>query len=434
MMPSNNELILVVDDLPTNIQVLGTILQEKGYRISIADSGAKAIKVLEKNIPDLILLDVMMPEMDGFQTCKLIKENPETKDIPIIFLSALNDTVNKVEGFKLGAIDYLTKPFEPEEVLIRIETHLSIRKLQTQLENFNHTLEEKIKERTEELTVYKNHLEDLVEHRTNDLRLSLEELKKSQKRLIESEKMAALGQLVTGVAHEVNTPLGISITYASHLQELIGLLNEDIVSSNLTKTVLDSFVKNGITSTELLLKNLNNASKIISNFKQIAVDHSTEVMRKFNLKEYIMMVIEDFSTILKLHKYDITIECTDDIEVYSYPGVIATIITNLIDNSIIHGFHGMDIGCIKIKIFTKDENIHFIYSDDGIGIPQEELKKIFDPFFTTRRGIGHHGLGMNILYNQVSRILNGTVTCSSELNQGIKVEIQFPIKADQNVK
>ncbi|CAN2048213.1 two-component system, NtrC family, sensor kinase [Candidatus Magnetomoraceae bacterium gMMP-13] len=151
ILQKNTYRIVIVDDMPKNIQVIGTILREKGFLISIAGSGSQALKIITQNLPDLILLDVMMPGMDGFETCSHLKKNPKTKDIPVIFLSALSDTIDKVHGLNIGAVDYIGKPVEAEELLARINTHLTIKSLYKALEEANTKLEEKILIRTQDL-------------------------------------------------------------------------------------------------------------------------------------------------------------------------------------------------------------------------------------------------------------------------------------------
>jgi PAS domain S-box-containing protein len=147
----SGQLILIVDDVPKNIQVIGTILREKGFLVSIAQSGSQALNTVEQSRPDLILLDILMPGMDGFETCRCLKKNSATKDIPVIFLSALSDPIDKVKGLNIGAVDYVTKPIDSEELLARINTHLTIQSLRCELEDINVTLEEKVRLRTQEL-------------------------------------------------------------------------------------------------------------------------------------------------------------------------------------------------------------------------------------------------------------------------------------------
>jgi CheY-like chemotaxis protein len=197
---SNQEnTILVVDDTPTNLQVLFDLLSEQSYRVAIAKNGETALQRLETFQPNLILLDVMMPGIDGFETCQRLKANPNTRDIPVIFMTALSDSVDKVKGLRLGAVDYITKPIQHEEVLARIQVHL-------QLRNTTRTLEQ----------------------RTADLDRVVKNLKDAQLQLVQGEKMSLLGQLVAGIAHEINNPINFvhgNLHHATeYVQELLALV------------------------------------------------------------------------------------------------------------------------------------------------------------------------------------------------------------------
>lgn len=190
--PAQENTILVVDDTPTNLQVLFDLLSEHGYRVAIAKNGESALQRLQTSQPSLILLDVMMPGIDGFETCKRIKANPATYDIPVFFMTALSDSVDKVKGLSLGAVDYITKPIQHEEVLARIRVHLQLRKANR-----------------------------IMEQRTEELKQALENLQQAQLHLIQGEKMSALGQLVAGIAHEINNPVNFIHGNLTHVREYV---------------------------------------------------------------------------------------------------------------------------------------------------------------------------------------------------------------------
>jgi two-component system, NtrC family, sensor kinase len=182
-----NGTILIVDDNSANLGVLSDALSQAGFEVRVAKSGKMALERVKYALPDLILLDVMMPEIDGFETCRRLQANPETTHIPVIFMTALSDTANKVEGFQLGAVDYITKPFQQEEVLARVKLHLKLHVLAEKLEEKNMLLEQKVVEVSK----------------------AYEDLQQMQIKLIQSEKMSGLGQLAAGIAHEINNPINL---------------------------------------------------------------------------------------------------------------------------------------------------------------------------------------------------------------------------------
>jgi len=286
--------------------------------------------------------------------------------------------------------------------------------------------EQNLYEVNRELIVHRDHLEDLVADRTMELRISLENLQHAQKKLVEAEKMAALGGLVAGVAHEINTPVGIGVTAASHLEERVRefceLYNEGRASRRNFDRILDLCRE----SSAIILSNMKRAASLIQSFKQVAVDQSSHEIRRFFIGRYVDEVLMSLKAELRNSPCTVKTLCPVDFQVTTYPGALSQVLTNLIMNSIIHGFEGKGSGTIVIDVEKKGENVLIIYSDTGKGIHGDNLKRIFDPFFTTRRGSGGSGLGLNIVYNLVTQTLGGQISCTSVVGKGTWFELEFP--------
>lgn len=263
-----------------------------------------------------------------------------------------------------------------------------------------------------------------------ELKKTLENLRKAQYQLVESEKKASWGELMAGIAHEVNTPLGIGVTAASLLRDRTKEFNGLFQCNTMKKSDLITFLDTASKSSEIILINLQRASELIRSFKQIAIDQSSEEKRIVKVNAYLHDILRSLRPKIKNTKHIFGIECPEGLEFDSYPGALAQIITNLIINSISHGYEKNDEGHIIIKV-TRDNNHLFLnYSDDGKGIDNEILEHIFDPFFTTTRAHGGSGLGLHLVYNLVSRKLKGTIKCKSEPGKGTTFSITLPIKVD----
>jgi signal transduction histidine kinase len=275
---------------------------------------------------------------------------------------------------------------------------------------------------------YSKSLEHKVEERTIELKIAYEDLKRSQEQLIQAEKMASLGQLVAGVAHEINTPIGIGVTASSHFADLTAKIINDFDSRHLNKNSLKLYFENASEAADLILTNLIRAAELVENFKLVSADQTSQEHRLFNIKEYIDSIVVSLRPKLKQNEPQIQLNCPDNLEIHSYPGAFAQILTNFIMNSLIHAFDKLEPGIINIDVLKEEKNILLIFSDNGKGISKKNLKKVFDPFFTTRRGEGGTGLGMNIVYNIVHKTLKGKITCESELEKGTSFIITIPIK------
>lgn len=261
-----------------------------------------------------------------------------------------------------------------------------------------------------------------------ELQETIDNLNQAQDRLLQSEKMAALGGLVAGITHEVNTPVGISVTAISFLEERLTRLNTAYASKTLTPKMLEEFLDEAQQSTKLLQSNLGRASELIASFKQIAVDQASEAIRTINLCDYLHEIIRSLQPHFKKTQHQIEVNCADNIVLDCPAGAISQIFTNLLMNSLIHGFEFMQQGQIRITVLEDADNIDIRYMDNGKGLTEEQLGKLFHPFFTTKRDQGGSGLGAHITYNLVRQTLGGSIEVSSKPNEGLHYHICFPKK------
>ncbi|MBA6390326.1 HAMP domain-containing histidine kinase [Colwellia sp. BRX10-3] len=259
----------------------------------------------------------------------------------------------------------------------------------------------------------------------HELKSSIIELKKAQERLLDAEKMAVLGSMSAEVTHEINTPIGVSITSTSYLADLLTELKSDIDNNKLSKRVLNDFTENSEQGLTLLLKNLERASELITSYKQVAVDQISEKIRHVNLGKYIDEIIHSLHPKLKKTNHSIKVDCPKDSEIYCHAGAISQIFTNLIINSVIHGFKDKNRGVINILVQFNGEHVHITYKDNGQGLTSEQLEHLFDPFYTTAGNRGGTGLGTHIVHNLVNDTLNGSVNASSVLGEGLTYDIKF---------
>jgi len=264
-----------------------------------------------------------------------------------------------------------------------------------------------------------------ITEQKNHLAITLEKLKKTQVQLVESEKMAALGTLVAGVAHEINTPVGVCVTAVSSMVDRNNTLEKLFNEKKMKRSDLEGLIQFTGDTGGLVLKNLRRAGDLINGFKQVSVDQMTEQLRKFSLEPYFRDVIRSLKPKFGKKNVQICLAFEESIEVKSYPGLYSQILTNLLVNSFIHGYKGKEIGKIMILAAKQKGNLVIQYTDDGNGMTRENRTRIFDPFFTTNKEDGT-GLGMHIVYNIVAQKLNGTITCASSPGSGVNFKIILP--------
>ena len=256
---------------------------------------------------------------------------------------------------------------------------------------------------------------------------ALAELVSTQRNLIQSEKMASLGGLVAGVAHEINTPLGINLTSASLLADESRRLEAALATGVLRRSDLSRFLEMALESSDLLLANSQRAADLIKSFKQVAVDQTSDDRRAFNLGEYIDEVLMSLRPRLKRSALTVSVICPDNLIIEGYPGPLAQVLTNFIMNALTHAYGPDQAGQLAIVVTCPDaDEIRLVFSDDGKGIAENVLPKIFEPFFTTNRSGGGSGLGLNIVYNLVTQRLKGRIEAASHPGQGTSFTVHFP--------
>jgi len=387
--------ILIVDDSLSYLGALLDRLERHGFLVVLAQTAAEGLMRAEFAEPDLILLDVVMPDIDGFEACRRLKAGKNTKDTPVIFMTGLTDPKQKVTGFDVGGVDYITKPFQIEEVLARINTHLALRKANRELQDMIATLAQ------------------------------------AREDLVRSEKLAGLGAMVAGIAHELNTPIGNSLMAASTFEmQTIDLGQHLAEDGSVKRSTFEHYIQNAQQAVDILTRNLHRAADIVTNFKQVAVDQTSSQRRSFLLAEVVNGNLLTLQPTIKRTPFIIKQNIPEGLMLESYPGPLGQVLTNLVNNAILHGYEGRNEGTILVSAQLSAQGwVTMSVEDHGIGIAPADLPRIFDPFFTTKLGVGGSGLGLNIVHNIVTEILGGTIRVKSELGGGSTFIVTLPMSA-----
>jgi signal transduction histidine kinase len=401
------ETILIADDNPDNLRVLGNILRRHGYRIRVAVNGKQVLESAQLSPPDLIILDIRMPEMDGYEACRRLKADDRLKSIPVLFLSALAETHDKLQAFDCGGVDFITKPFQSEEVLARVETHLTLSHLRA-------NLEERVRERTAELAKTAKALEEDIIKR-----------KQAEAQLAQSDRLATMGMLAAGVAHEINNPL---LYILFNLESTIAVLEE---LPNTIRQTDRSLQDELIRKLKSALEGTNRIAEIargLGTFSRVEEDQLVAVEPAIVIEAAINMAYNEIKYRARLVK-----DFGQLPKVMASEGRLSQVFLNLLINAA----HAIDEGDVEnneilVRTWTEGNQICAEVRDTGMGIPAEHLDKIFEPFFTTKKPSIGSGLGLAISKNIVESY-SGTIQVSSELGQGTSFIIRLPVPAEEAV-
>jgi signal transduction histidine kinase len=423
--------ILMVDDIPTNLKVLGEALQCQGWKALMAADGESAIEQVEYLHPDLILLDVMMPGIDGFETCRRLKANPNTQDVPVIFMTALSDSVDKVRGLELGAVDYITKPFQQEEVIARVKLHLRLSQLTHQLEQ-------------------------QVAQRTHSLECSLKDLQAAQIKLVQSEKMSTLGQMVAGIGHEINNPINFingNIGYIQdYFQDLMALVqayqtrlpDPDADLQRLLQGIDLPYLRTDLPklvgSLQEGVTRLQDISLSLRTFARSDMTSQVDYQVEDGLNSTLMLLGHRLKADEIRPAIQVVKDYTPTPKVLCYPGQINQVLMNLLANAIdaledsngasqrSYAQIGADPNQITVRTEAQDQRLLIRIRDNGTGIPEGMQNKIFEPSFTTKAVGKGTGLGLPISRQIIEERHQGRLTCRSEVGVGTEFVISLPLQ------
>ncbi|MDW7554820.1 MULTISPECIES: sensor histidine kinase [Azospirillum] len=389
--------ILIVDDDTANIRALASVLEDR-HEVRFATSGRRALELASADPPELVLLDVMMPGLDGYAVCRLLKTDPATADVPVIFITSLSSPEEEAFGLETGAVDYVTKPFSPAIVRARVATHLSLRRANRSLKDEN------------------EHLEALVRERTRKLAQA------------QREKMAALRQMVAGVAHEINTPIGVALGSASHLGDRVAAMTERLTANQLRRAELERFLASAGELAALLSSTIARAGEIVRCFKGVAADHGG-LRQTIALRPFLEQVTESLRPQWEPLGHRMAVDCPADLRMVSNPAILSAVLEQLVRNALEHAFPAGRHGLVTVGAAgSGPDTVLLSVADDGAGIAEGTAGRILEPFFTTRRGTGSVGLGLNIVDNLASDRLGGTFTIASRSGGGTLATLHLPVR------
>lgn len=391
--------ILAVDDTPDSLKLLTDILKAEGYEVRSAISGDLALRSAISNPPELVLLDVRMPEMDGFEVCRRLRAQPSTRDVPVIFVSALSETDEKVQGFEVGAVDFVTKPFQRDELLARVRTHLELNRLRDHLEDL-------VAERTAELVESGNTIHQLNQSLERRIQEEVAKNREKDLMLIQQSRLATMGEMMHNVAHQWRQPLN---TVGLILQNI----KADYEEGFLNKETLGDLVSDGF-------KVVQRMSATIDDFRNFFRPNHEK--SRFSLEAEVRVSLNLIMASLNQNRIFVTIEAPEDVYVEGYPNEYAQVLLNVLTNAKDAIKDKGNAGTIVIRIEDGNGVGVVRIRNNGGTIPENVLAKVFDPYFTTKESGSGIGLYMSCM---IMEHMNGHIEVQN-LDDGVEVVISVP--------
>ena len=381
-----------------------------------------SLERLNKYINNKILIDILLTLFVLLLVSLVARGIQRRIAEPIEELSLLLQDVSKNHNYstraassKIEELNYLSNNLNI--MLSRTQNQIERHEADKQeINKLNQSLEEKVNQRTIALR-----------EANQELLNTLERMHQYQNQIVENEKMASLGQMVAGVAHEVNTPIGLGVTGSTLLRDKLADIQTAFEMKTLTSKQLEKFISDGVENLDLIYRNLNRAADLISNFKRVAVSQDFEISADLNVKSLLSNILMAMNAEISVKSPDIQLILTEELTISSKTGPLQQIFEQLISNSLIHGFETEKNNIIRIEAQNKGSNLELIYSDNGTGMPSSIRSRIFDPFVTTKRGEGGSGLGMHLVYNLVTQALNGSISLDEEYDNGTRFIIFLPL-------
>ncbi len=406
------ETILVVDDTVSVADYVQYILEERGYKTIIASNGTQAMVMALEYRPDLILLDIMLPDIDGYTICSQLKADRKTREIPVVFLSALNSQFDKIKAFKCGAVDFVTKPIQAEELTARVKSHLTISTLNRALQSSNRDLETLVSERTKELEDSNKKLAEINAR----LEKTIGDYRTAQERAANDDEYKA--KMLSKLSHEILNDTNVIVGFS------------DIIKITDDRDKLVEYSDCIRESAGCLVSAINT----VQEYNNVIIGKTVVNMQRVNIGTVLGGVCQNFTAMAQARNIKISVnnENSDGAEIFTDEMMLTSILSKLLDNALKFS----DNGSVEIGASNSGGSAVFYVRDNGIGIPPDLIDTVLEPFVrgtkvcdTFKRGLG---LGLSIVKEYVAR-LNGELWFDSSPGKGSIFYVSLPVNNNGKV-